>query len=757
MRKQLIACLILVLILSLSGCSESNPTVMSPDVSNDDSFPIILVQDADISNHNLAGIWSLQLNPDFKEANVVLKREAAIHYNVTRMIPAPQIIINGYNPFTRILDVDVTITNPYPIEVYDVRLIIFTDTINTTLLEPDNWTTLFDIPGANIVNPFKAYCKTQQNRIFAHYSQHTENLKIWFPQGIRTVSFAVDVSYPGNCEDPYQIKWFNHGTLKDDTGSSCEASVTVKDWQNNVSSVFLICPQVTGVFMEPFSYAGNDEWELILINRTGAISQNYTGYIAAYSSGFENVPLVEPVLINVTRITNPWVRTWGGVTDDIGYGICCDSSSNIFITGQFLYEVDFDPGPDEDIHTASPAGAFLSKFDQNLNYCWTKTWGNPGDGWCYGIKIINLNDENYIIGQFADTVDFDPGPESEIRTAVGLYDIFLSKFDASGNFIWVNTWGGLKNDWGRGFTYDSDNALYVTGSFHDLVDFDPSNSEDLHSSNGITDVFVTKFTSDGEWIWSVTWGGILDDDGWDITATQSENIFVTGCFNDSVDFNPNEGVDLHTSNGEADIFVSNLILDSNYKWAKTMGGIQTDIGFSITCDNSDNFYLTGSFQDSFDFDPDPVDIQNITSIGSSDFFFSQFKEDGNLNWVTAWGTENLDQPFDITLDNLNHSIYIGGFKNSTFMGHHMYISKFDLNGNMLWDRTWFNNDPEQGQNGQIVESITVNNDGFIFSTGEFRTQNLDFDPGDGEEIRSPFQRECDDIFLLKLNSDGYWY
>jgi hypothetical protein len=109
----------------------------------------------------------------------------------------------------------------------------------------------------------------------------------------------------------------------------------------------------------------------------------------------------------------------------------------------------------------------------------------------------------YVIGTFQGTsVDFNPDPTSDDpHSSNGDDDIFLSKFDSSGTFLWARTWGRNDVDWGWGVVADGSGNVYVTGGFAGTsVDFDPDPTEvDPRSSNGAADVFLSKFKPDGWW------------------------------------------------------------------------------------------------------------------------------------------------------------------------------------------------------------------------------------------------------------------
>ena len=109
----------------------------------------------------------------------------------------------------------------------------------------------------------------------------------------------------------------------------------------------------------------------------------------------------------------------------------------------------------------------------------------------------------YVAGYFIGTsVDFDPGSGVDLHSSFGnTDDIYLSKFDSSGTFVWAHTWGGDGEDKGNGVAVNGSGTAYVTGYFTGTsIDFDPDPIEvDSHSSNGGYDIFLSKFLPDGSW------------------------------------------------------------------------------------------------------------------------------------------------------------------------------------------------------------------------------------------------------------------
>ncbi|MFH1676543.1 MAG: hypothetical protein ABIC40_05915, partial [bacterium] len=129
-----------------------------------------------------------------------------------------------------------------------------------------------------------------------------------------------------------------------------------------------------------------------------------------------------------------WARTWGGFSFDTGYGVAGDDSGNIYVTGRFWDIVDFDPGGEIDERTSAGGyDAFVSKFDMTGAYQWADTWGGTSSEEGNGITLFgSLN--FYVVGDFGDSVDFDPSLSEDFHVSNGSTDVFLSKFKLDGTW-----------------------------------------------------------------------------------------------------------------------------------------------------------------------------------------------------------------------------------------------------------------------------------------------------------------------------------
>src|SRR5690606_21731654 len=155
----------------------------------------------------------------------------------------------------------------------------------------------------------------------------------------------------------------------------------------------------------------------------------------------------------------------------------------------------------------------------------------------------------------------------------GSQDVFISKLDANGNFVWAKRIGGTSSDFGNAIAIDGVGNVYTTGRFSDVVDFDPGTGTfNLNGGYGYYfDVFVSKLNVNGEFVWAKRIGGNGVDVGHAITLDGNNNVYTTGFFTGTVDFDPGTGTHNLASTGANDIFISKLDVNGNFLWANKFG------------------------------------------------------------------------------------------------------------------------------------------------------------------------------------------
>jgi hypothetical protein len=153
----------------------------------------------------------------------------------------------------------------------------------------------------------------------------------------------------------------------------------------------------------------------------------------------------------------------------------------------------------------------LALYTSNAQtYQWAKSFGATDDDMSKSIAVDGSGNV-YTTGFFTGTVDFDPGPGISNLTCAGDKDIFISKLDAMGNFLWAKSMGGINIDWGNSIALDGAGNVYTTGFFEGSADFDPGAGSNILSTTGEGDfdLYISKLDPAGNFVLGKKYRGHL--------------------------------------------------------------------------------------------------------------------------------------------------------------------------------------------------------------------------------------------------------
>lgn len=358
-----------------------------------------------------------------------------------------------------------------------------------------------------------------------------------------------------------------------------------------------------------------------------------------------------------------WAKQIGGLANDGGQSITIDLVGNVYAAGYFQGVADFDPGIG--VFNMTPLGssdAYISKLDPSGNFIYAKQLGGSSNVFIYSLAT-DLSGNLLITGFYDGISDFDPGIGTYTLTTYGSRDSFIMKLNNSGSFLWAIGIGTIGQEESLSLKVDASGNIYSTGYFYNVIDFDSGPGTYTVSAKGNFDFYVLKLNSSGNFIYVKTIGGSFFETSWSLDLDNANNIYVTGYFQDTVDFDPGPGVFNLTCSPWADIFVLKLDNNGNFIYAKQMPSSSTanNLSRSISVDPSGNAYITGWFRSTTDFDPGSGTYY-LTPAGTTDIFISKLDPSGNFGWAKQFvgSSGNLGNFGNAIVVNATGDVYTAG-------------------------------------------------------------------------------------------------
>lgn len=304
--------------------------------------------------------------------------------------------------------------------------------------------------------------------------------------------------------------------------------------------------------------------------------------------------------------------------------------------------------------------------------------------------------------------------------------------------------GGKSSDQGYDIVTGPDGDSYVCGWFSDTAWF----GSQMLISQDQTDVFTARFDSTGILIWVIQGNGPGKSVAAGIDMDQSGNIFITGWFEDEIQFGE---INLQC-HGLYDMFVIKYNSEGDALWANVAYGEQDIYGNRICVNEDNNVIVSGSFRGTAGFG-DPYFFE---SKGDRDIFVTKYDNNGALLWVRQFGGKGEDRGYGIDGDN-NGNIYFTGFFNGkcSFDEYEeyspaitsAYICKLNQQGETVWVEKLFGGANEfargYGLGTDADQNVFVN--GFFSGSLNVAYQDTLYATGGQYD---------QDAYTVKFNTDG---
>jgi hypothetical protein len=189
--------------------------------------------------------------------------------------------------------------------------------------------------------------------------------------------------------------------------------------------------------------------------------------------------------------------------------------------------------------------------------------------------------------------------------------------------------------------------------------------------------------------------------------------------------------------GESDIFVCKFGGNGALIWVKSMGGMGSEQGFSVTTDDSGNVLIAGTFNGITDFDPGPP-LNYLFSLWH-DAFITKLSSAGDFIWAKHWGSQGMDFAYQI-ISAPDGNIYVAGSfmltvdfdpsvstQSMTANGQlsDLYVTSFEPNGDFRWVIGGGDVSTDEAHHVTADENGNIIVSGYFRGTAEFEPFTLE--------------------------------
>jgi len=381
--------------------------------------------------------------------------------------------------------------------------------------------------------------------------------------------------------------------------------------------------------------------------------------------GLGSIPLSSNGVDMILKKLDPqgnliWVKRFEGSVRPFSVSVTTDLLGNIILCGRMGSVLDTDPGTGTEVfNSISNWDGFVIKLDSDGNFIWSQHFATSTNNEvvCQNL-VTGSNNEIYLVGDFEGTVEFGT---SGTTLSANSQSNFVMRINANGSIEWINRYGLNTNNFCRAVTLRSNGNV--------LVGMNITGSATLTSGTVVTalnnrDAFAVELDTDGNYVHHLQFQGDNDVTLQSVNEDYQGNLYLTGDFTGTVDFNPGTGVNEIQVEGVTDGFALKMINDS-LAWVKTFpafnSSYQLTRPLTSVVDGYNNLYIGGGFSGTVDFDPGPDSII-YNAPTEVDGFILQLSPDGHYLWSTRMWAGAISSYYSLALNDNNDLFTTGVFR-----------------------------------------------------------------------------------------------
>jgi len=416
-----------------------------------------------------------------------------------------------------------------------------------------------------------------------------------------------------------------------------------------------------------------------------------------------------------------WAKDAHSTASEWANDVAVDTSSgDVVVVGVFNSDLSAFYGSN---FAGAVGGGFVARYNSAGNVLWAFPIGNNQDDACNSLAIAPSGNI-YVTGYFQNIADFKGtlSTPSTILTSNGGKDVFLAKYNPSGQLLWVRKAGGITDD--EGYAVCTNTSLvFITGYFTGSGSF--GGIPTVSNAAG-ENIFAAAYDASGNIQWLTDGGSGMSSFARDITADNND-VYITGDFkNGTLGIYDYMGANVanlaNSAPASEDAFVLSLAVNGPFNWIRGIHSSNSDFGRGIA-QNSSGVYVTGSLSSSATFPSYVSNPVNTTATGLDMYVAQLSKASGNTNWVASEPGANDEEGIAIAIDTVN-GITVTGYLQSTMVlagtttitssgNEDVYVAMYNTSGNFKWATLG-------GDNGvDIPYGISTATTGEILVAGEY--------------------------------------
>ena len=361
----------------------------------------------------------------------------------------------------------------------------------------------------------------------------------------------------------------------------------------------------------------------------------------------------------------------------------------------------------------------------------------------------------YVTGYFQSaTITFGATTFTNADSTTG--DIFIVKYDPSGNVLWAHNAGGPRNDQAMSVATDAAGNVYITGYFMSpTLTFGSTVLTNGTSSALGYDIFLAKYDADGNVVWAKNASGDYGNYATAVAADAAGNAYIAGHFvSTTLTFG---SISVNNANPTtADIFIAKYDASGTPVWAKSVGAPEEEKATAVATDRFGNVFVTGYFTGA------NVAFATTTlinpGVGTTEAFLVRYNADGNESWTRRAGSNGAESGTGLATDS-SGNVYMSGYfssvnvilgsttllnNSSTGIAIDMFAAKYDSIGSPVWAKSG------GGNSDDYATAIDVGVGGSVYITGYFKSPTVTL----GTATLTNTSSGSNDLFVAKYDNTG---